>query len=113
MKEEMGRLERALDASMIVAIGKTVLFVKCWEYLKPRLGTQNQQQLENVKIAVREQFNSFPDDLFFIPPELASTEDGVRRYFQHRFDDGGFRTEFMKEFEKKIRLSTPDLAEFF
>ena|SRR2546428_8770733 len=113
MKKEIERFQRALDASVIIALGKTILFAKYWEYFRPRLRTRNQQQLENARIAVREQFNSLADDLFFIPPEVASSEDAVTEYFQHKFEDPEFHAKFTKEIESKIRLSKPDLTEFF
>jgi lipoate-protein ligase A len=113
MTKDIERFERALNASMVVAIGKTILFAKYWDYLRARLHVKDKQTIENARVAIREQFNSLNDGLFFMPPEFATSEERVRKYFERRFADYTFKKEFDKEIATKIRLTSPSLADFF
>lgn len=115
MKERQPQktFERALDASMVVALGKLFLFKQCWHYMSNRARRRvRQKKLENLKIALRERVNSLPDDLFFVPPDKAASEDEVRDFLQERFDDDKLKTKILEELKKRIESSEPGLAEF-
>jgi hypothetical protein len=105
--------ERALDASMVVALGKLYLFRQCWHYMSNRARRKyRQKKIENLRIALRERINSLPDELFFVPPDMATSEDEVKDFLQKRFENEKLPTKILEELKKRIESSEPGLAEF-
>jgi hypothetical protein len=47
--------ERALDASMAVALGKVFLFKECWDYLSKRARKEvRQKKVEGLRVSLSE-----------------------------------------------------------
>jgi len=69
-------------------------------------------KLESLKIALRERINAVPDELFFIRPEKATSEDEVREYFRRQFEKQKLRERLLRELKKRIDSVDPGLAEF-
>jgi hypothetical protein len=114
MKEqESAKYERALDASMLIALGKLMLFNECWEYVRWRARKKvRRKKLESLRVALRERVNSLPDTLFFIRPEKAISEESVRQYFQKKFESEKLAKKIADELRKRVQSATPGLAEF-
>ena len=97
----------------MVALGKVFLFKECWEYLSKRARKDvRQKKLEGLRVALRERINNLPDDLFFVPPERAASEEEVKEYLQQQFETQKLKDKILKELQKRIESSEPGLGEF-
>jgi hypothetical protein len=112
-QQEFQKYQRALDVSMLIALGKLILFNKCWEHLMLRAKKKvRRKKLDSLKVALRERINNLPDKLFFIPPDRAASSESVKRYFHEKFEKDKLDEKIMAELRKRVLSAEPGLAQY-
>jgi hypothetical protein len=110
----METYERALDAAMIIAIGKLLLFSTMWGELTPKLEKRNlnAKATEMLRRQLKQIVNGLDDRLFFIAPDQAISEENVKRILTTRIKVGKFTDMVMQRLKSTLMSGQADLAQY-
>lgn len=113
-QERMETYQRSLDAAMVVAIGKLVLFSTIWEELKTKLAKRplSAKEAEMLKRQLRQIINDLEDEPFFVSPDEGSSEEDVRKIMASRIGTRKLTDRVMKHLKSKLRSAQPDLLDY-
>jgi hypothetical protein len=109
------QIETAIDIAMIVAIGKLILFEKCWGLLETHLKKRkiiSNQDKEMIRRGLREVVNGIADEFFFIPPDKAISRVHIAEYFEKRFGEDKVLDKILKAYRISLIQTYPSLSDF-
>ena len=103
--------ERSLDAAMIVAIGKLVVFSAMWEELRPKLAKKglSVRDTETFRRQLKQVIDDLDDEMFFIGPDQATSADRVKEIMTARVK----ADRFVDMVVRRLKSGQSDLAEYF
>ena len=110
----MGTYERALDAAMVVAIGKLLLFSTIWEELETKLSKRSisVKEREMLRRYLKEIISDLDDELFFVDPEKVSSEDDVKKIIAFRIKSRKFADEVTQHLKSRLETGQSQLGKY-
>ncbi len=110
----LDRLERALDSSALIALGKLALFNICWrdaQYWARRMNA-SEQQLQSIRTVLLQVISQLSDETFFVPPTVATSANEVERFLKKKFEEDKTPERIWAEARKEIKRIMPDLSDY-
>jgi hypothetical protein len=113
-QERIETYERSLDAAMVVAIGKLILYSAIWEELKTKLAKRRlkAKEAEMLKRQLKQIINDLDDRLFFVSPDKASSEEDVRNIMASRIRTGNLTDRVIRHLKSNLESAQSDLVDY-